>query len=100
MSKEQKELLKKLDILNTNIQTLTQVIAVSIGKEALFKEKKEKNQQIEFLLELGLSRNIIASIVSTTPLSVSVTKSEKKSKTKMATKNNKLTEETEKTNKT
>lgn len=87
MSKEQKELLKKLDTLNTNIEILTQVIAINVGKEAFFKEKKQKEQQIEFLLDLGLPRNIIASIVTTTPLTVSVTKSQKKLKTKAKTEN-------------
>jgi hypothetical protein len=80
MSKDQKDLLKRLDALNNNIETLTKVIAVSIGKEAFFKEKKQKEQQIEFLSELGLPRNIIASIVVTTPLTVSVTKSQKNQK--------------------
>jgi hypothetical protein len=80
MSKDQKDLLKKLDDLNRNIETLTKVIAINLGKEAFFKEKKQKDQQIDFLLELGLPRNIIASIVVTTPLTVSVTKSQKKPK--------------------
>jgi len=80
MSKEQKDLLKKLDDLNSNIEILAKVIAVNVGKETFFKEKKQKDQQIQFLLELGLPRNIIASIVVTTPLSVSVTKSQKKPK--------------------
>jgi hypothetical protein len=80
MSKDQKELLKRLDTLNNNIEILSKVIAVSVGKEAFFKEKKQKEQQIEFLSELGLPRNIIASIVVTTPLTVSVTKSQKRPK--------------------
>jgi len=98
MSKEHKELLKRLDTLNANIEILTQVIAVGIGKDALFREKKEKNQQIEFLLETGLPRNIIASIVTTTPLGVSVIKSQKKPKTKTLPENHKPKEETEKSN--
>lgn len=84
MSKDQKDLLNRLDALNNNIEILTKVIAVSIGKETLFKEKKQKEQQIAFLTELGLTRNLIAAIVTTTPLSVSVTKSQKKSKQKTA----------------
>jgi len=82
MSKEQKELLKRLDTLNDNIELLAKVIAVNVGKEVLFKEKKQKEQQIAFLSELGLPRNIIASMVVTTPLTVSVTKSQKKPKQK------------------
>lgn len=80
MSKDQKDLLKRLDELNKNIELLAKVIAVNVGKDTLFKEKTQKDQQIEFLLDLGLSRNIIASMVVTTPLTVSVIKSQKKSK--------------------
>jgi hypothetical protein len=80
MSKDQKELLKRLDALNKNIELLAKVIAVNVGKDTLFKEKTQKDQQIEFLSDIGLPRNIIASMVVTTPLTVSVTKSQKKSK--------------------
>jgi hypothetical protein len=82
MSKDQKELLKRLDTLNNNIEVLGKIIAVNVGKEVFFKEKKQKEQQIAFLSELGLPRNIIASMVVTTPLTVSVTKSQKKPKKK------------------
>ena len=80
MSKDQKELLRRLDALNKNIEILAKVIAVNVGKETFFKEKTQKDQQIEFLSDLGLPRTIIASMVVTTPLTVSVTKSQKKSK--------------------
>jgi hypothetical protein len=82
MSKDQKELLKRLDALNNNIELLTKVIAVNVGKEVFFKEKKQKEQQIAFLAELGLPRNIIASMVATTLGTVSVTKSQQKPKKK------------------
>ena len=81
MSIDRKELLKRLDALNNNVELLTKVIAVSIGKEMLFKEKKQK-EQIAFLLKLGLPRNIIASMLVTTPLTVSVTKSKRKKRQK------------------
>jgi len=84
MSKDQKELLKRLDALNNNIEILGKIIAVNVGKEVFFKEKKQKEQQIAFLSELGLPRNIIASMVATTPLTVSVTISQKKPKQKAA----------------
>ncbi len=83
MSKDQKDLLKRLDALNNNIEILGKIIAVNVGKEAFFKEKKQK-EQITFLSKLGLPRNIIASMVTTTPLTVSVTKSKKKQKHKTA----------------
>jgi hypothetical protein len=79
MNKDQRELLKRLDTLNKNIEILGKIIAVNVGKEVFFKEKKQK-EQIAFLSELGLPRNIIASMVTTTPLTVSVTKSKKKKK--------------------
>jgi hypothetical protein len=82
MSKDQKELLKRLDTLNNNIEVLGKIIAVNVGKEVFFKEKKQKEQQIAFLSELGLPRNIIASMVATTLGTVSVTKSQRKPKKK------------------
>ena len=84
MNEDQRELLKRLDTLNKNIEILGKIIAVNVGKEVFFKEKKQK-EQIAFLSELGLPRNIIASMVTTTPLTVSVTKSKKKKKQKQKT---------------
>jgi len=81
MSQDQKELLKRLDALNKNIEILGKILAVNVGKEALFKDKKQK-EQIAFLSKLGLPTNIIASMVVTTPLTVSVTKSKRKKKQK------------------
>jgi hypothetical protein len=95
MSKDQKELIKRLDALNENIQVLAKVIAVNVGKETLLKEKKQKEQQIAFLSELGLPRNIIASMVVTTPLTVSVTLSQKKPKKKTALEKEKTETKTE-----
>jgi len=85
MSKDEKELLKRLDVLNKNVELLAKVIAVNVGKEVLFKEKKQKEQQIAFLAELGLPRDIIASMVATTVGTVSVTKSLQKPKKKTDT---------------
>jgi hypothetical protein len=82
MSKSQDELLKRLDTLNNNIELLAKVIAVNVGKEVLFKERKQKEQQIAFLVELGLPRNIVASMVATTVATVSVTKSQQKPRIK------------------
>jgi ABC-type cobalamin transport system permease subunit len=90
MNKDQKELLKRLDVLNDNIELLAKVIAVNVGKEVLFEEKKQKEQQIAFLSELGLPRNIIASMVVTTPLTVSVTVSQKKPKQRTTSEKTKI----------
>ena len=72
MSDTSKDLLKKLDVLNQKIDILTTVTAIGIQKEKLLEGKSQKDQVIE-LDKLGLSRNILALIVGTTPLTVSVT---------------------------
>ena len=92
MSNEQNKLLKRLDTLNKNLEILGKIIAVNVGKEVLFKEKKQK-EQITFLSELGLPRNIIASMLGTTRGTVSVTKSKQKPKKKTDTDNEKTKKE-------
>lgn len=79
MSVESKELLRKLDVLGEKIDTLTKVTAISMQKETIFKNKKQKDQ-IKVLNKLELPRNIIALIVGTTPETVSVTLSKMKPK--------------------
>lgn len=79
MNKESKELLKKLDVLTEKIDILTTVTAISMQREELF-EGKTKKEQIKNLAKMGLPRNIIALIVRTSPLTVSVTLSKMKSK--------------------
>lgn len=79
MNKESKKLIEKLDVLAQKIDTLTLVTAIGMQKEKLFKGMSQK-KQIKFLHELGLNRNIIALILRTTPLTVSVTLSKMKKK--------------------
>lgn len=69
-----KEILEKLDVL-------TKLVAVSANAQTLLAGKSQKDQ-IKVLADLGLSRNIIALIVGTTPETVSVRMSEMKSKQK------------------
>lgn len=76
-----KELSERLHELNEKIDTLIQVVAVSSKIETILKEKSKK-QQIEILSDLGLSKNVIALIVGTTPETVSVRISEMKKKRK------------------
>lgn len=80
MSGDSKELLKKLDTLTKKIDVLTKVTAISIQKEKLL-EKKQK-EQIKMLNKLGFSSSLIALILGTTPLTVSVTLSKMKKKKK------------------
>jgi len=87
MTKELDKLLKKLEILGEKLDILTKVTAISIQKEKFFKDRTQK-EQIEFLANIGLDRNIIALIVGTTPLTVSVTLSKMKKKQKRREKEN------------
>ena len=81
MDKESKKLLEKLDVLAQKVETLTMVTAIGMEKEKLFKGKTQK-EQIKFLDKLGINRNIIALMLGTTPLTVSVTLSKMKKKKK------------------
>lgn len=76
-----KELIKKLDELSAKVDALIHVVAITSRKEATLKGKT-KTDQIKKLSDLGLSRNVIASIVGTTPETVSVTLSQLKAKKK------------------
>jgi len=77
----QKETLEKLDILAQKIDTLTAVVAISSHVQPLLQDKAKKDQ-IRVLFELGLSREIIALMVGTTPGTVSVRISEMKAEKK------------------
>jgi len=80
MSKETKELIRQLKALNQNINTLTRVGAINIGKEDIFKGKKTKEEKIEILDKMGLPNEIIALMTGSTAHSVSQFKSMKKPK--------------------
>lgn len=80
LSKETRELLKQIKALSENIDILTKVTAVNIGKEEIFRGKEKKEEKIEILGKMGLPRSIIAIITGSTPESVSAIKSMKKPK--------------------
>jgi CRP-like cAMP-binding protein len=69
-----KEILEKLDVL-------TKLVAVTANAQTLLGGRSQKDQ-VKVLADLGLSRNIIALVVRTTPETVSVRLSEMKSKQK------------------
>jgi len=77
----EKQLIKRLDELSVKLDALIHVVAITSRKETTLKGKT-KTDQIKELFDLGLSRNIIALIVGTTPESVSVTLSQLKAKKK------------------
>lgn len=79
---ELQKITKELTELNVKIETLGLVVAVSSLREKILKGKTKK-EQIEFLADLGLSRDIIALLVETTPETVSVRTSELKKKRKV-----------------
>jgi len=81
LSGDAKALLEKLDILSRKIDILTKVTAINIQKEKFLEGKKQK-EQIKILHKLGFSSNLIALILGTTPLTVSVTISKMKKEKK------------------
>ena len=74
-----KELIKRLDELSAKVEALIQVVAITSRKQTIFKGKT-KTDQIRELSDLGLSRNVVAWIVGTTPGSVSARLSQLKAK--------------------
>lgn len=84
LSKETKELIKQLKVLNENIDLLTKVTAINVGKETIFEGKEEKEDKIEALGRLGLPDKIIALLIGSTPDSVKSLRSKKKAKLKKA----------------
>ena len=79
---EDKKLVKLLDDLNTNIQVLSKVTALSFRKDSLFKGKETKQEQLEMLEEMELPDEVIALIIGSTPESVQALRSQRKAKAK------------------
>ena len=90
MSEEdyRKKLIQKLDEIGVKIDALIQIVAITSRKDEAEKPKT-KTDQIESLYNLGVSREIIALIVGTTPESVSSLRSQLKAKKKKRTKKSK-----------
>lgn len=86
MSKEfNKEFLRKIEILSEKIDVLSKVMAFNFclpenSTERIEFKKKTKTEQIRELSKYKLPRDIIAIMVSTTPLTVSARLSEMKKK--------------------
>lgn len=78
MSKENRDLINQLKALNENIDLLTKVTAISVGKEGIFKGKKEMGDKVDALDGFDLSDKIIAMLVGSTPDSVKSARSKKK----------------------
>ena len=82
MNQDNEELVKALQNLNSNIELLTKVTALTFRKESIFKDKQTKQEQIEVLDDLKLPDNVIALIVGSTVDSVQVSRSLRKAKAK------------------
>lgn len=82
LNKESKDLINQLKALNENIDLLTKVTAISVGKETLFKGKKEMGDKVDALDGFDLPERIIAMLVGSTPDSVKSLRSRKKARMK------------------
>lgn len=78
LSKESKDLMDRLKALNENIDLLIKVTAISVGKETIFKGKKEIGDKVDALDGFDLSDKTIAMLVGSTPDSVKTARSKKK----------------------
>ena len=68
----------QLKALNENVDLLTKVTAISVGKETLFKGMKELGDKVHALDVYDLPDKIIAMLVGSTPDSVKTARSQKK----------------------
>jgi len=85
LSKENRDLINQLKALNENIDLLTKVAAISVGKESIFKGMKELGDKVEALDIFDLPDKIIAMLVGSTPGSVKTARGKmKKAQTKPA----------------
>jgi len=82
LSKDSRDLASQLKTLNDSIDLLTKVTAISVGKETIFKGKKEMGDKVDALDGFDLPDRIIAMLVGSTEGSVPSLRSQKKAKKK------------------
>jgi hypothetical protein len=80
MGETDKDILKLLKELNSNVEILIKVTAISLRKESIFKDKITKQEQIEALDDLNLPDKLIALVIGSTPGSVQNARSLRKAK--------------------
>jgi len=85
MSKEDRDLIDQLKALNESIGLLTKVTAISVGKEIIFKNKKEMGDKVDALDGFELPDRIIAMLIGSTEGSVASLRSQKKVKARKVT---------------
>lgn len=81
---EEEKLTKLLEDLNTNIEILSKITALTFRKDSLFQGKETKQEQIKVLEDLKLPDNVIALIIGSTVESVQSLRSQRKAKTRKA----------------
>ncbi len=86
MGQDNKKLEKLLENLNSNIEILSKVTALTFRKDTLFEGKETKQEQLEVLEDLKLPDNVIALIIGSTPESIQALRSQRKAKAKKAQK--------------
>lgn len=85
LPKENRDLINQLKVLNDNIDLLTKVTAISVGKEIIFKDMTELGDKVKALDEYDLPDKVIAMLVGSTPDSVKTSRSRmKRAQTKPA----------------
>ncbi len=77
---EENKLSKLLEELNTNIQVLSRLTALTFRKDSIFTGKETKPEQIQMLEEMKLPDYIIALIIGSTTDSVQSQRSQRKAK--------------------
>jgi DNA integrity scanning protein DisA with diadenylate cyclase activity len=82
LSKESKDLTSQLKALNENVDLLTKVTAISVGKETIFKGMEELGDKVHALDVYDLPDKIVAMLVGSTPNSVQNARSLRKRRTK------------------
>jgi hypothetical protein len=70
MSEPNKELIKRLDTLNSHLEVLSNLIALDVVKD-----RKKENERIGMLLSSGLKQSVIADLLWTKPNIVGAVKS-------------------------
>jgi hypothetical protein len=84
LDKESKDLINQLKALNENIDLLTKVTAISVGKETIFKGMKELGDKVDSLDVFDLPDKTIAMLIGSTPDSVKTSRSRmRKAQTKL-----------------
>jgi hypothetical protein len=75
-------MIELLEKINANIDILSKITVLTLRKEALFKGKDTKQEQIEVLEDLKLPDNVIALVIGSTVDSIQVLRSQRKAKVK------------------